>query len=240
MADFSIIQKIKLVFDTVISTPFFIFYAIIGMFLVGLIIFDIKKHKKISKIVYILCLVFLVTFFFIKYFNTIIKIFDSFIEIFMKALYFPNLGIYITVLIIINLTFVFIMISKKSYKASKIITSLIATLIDLIFIMIIGLIAKNKIDITSDIKLYSDSTILTLLQISMALFVSLYLLLIFVKLHHRLKLYDKNVTFDNEFYPDMGLYIKNTNVTGKFSDSDIKIFKVIHFSDNGGKEYNDQ
>lgn len=239
MADFSIIQKIKLVLDTVISTPFFIFYAIIGMFLVGLIIFDIKKHKKISKIVYILCLVFLVTFFFIKYFNTIIKIFDSFIEIFMKALYFPNLGIYITVLIIINLTFVFIMISKKSYKASKIITSLITTLIDLIFIMIIGFISKNKIDITSDVKLYSDSTILTLLQISMALFVSLYLLLVFVKLHHRLKLYDKNVTFDNEFYPDMGLYIKNTNIKGKFSDSDIKVFKVIDFSDNGGKKYND-
>lgn len=235
MADFSIVQKVKLVFDTAISTPFFITYAIVGLFLVALIIFDIKKHKKISKIVYIICLIFLVTFFLVKYFDIIIKVIDSFVEIFIKAIYFPSLGLYITILIITNLTSGFILLSKKSYKSYKIITSSITTLIDLLFIMIIGIISKNKIDITSDVKLYSDSTILTLLQISMILFVSLYLLLIAIKLYHRLKLYDKNVTFDNEIYPDMGIYIKNKNTKGKFSDSDIRIFKVIDFSDDRRK-----
>lgn len=229
------IKKIKLVFDTAISTPFFIVYAILGLILVGLIIFDIKKYKKISRILYIVCIIFLATFFIIKYFDVIIKVIDSFVEILLKTLYFPNLGIYITILIITNLTFVFTTISEKSYKIYKIISSLITTLIDLLFIMIIGIISKNHIDISSDVKLYSDSTILTLLQISMGLFVSLYLLLMLARIHWRLKLYDKNVTFDNEVYPDMGLYIKNNSTNGKISDKYIRIFKVIDFSDKGRK-----
>lgn len=229
------IKKIKLVFDTAISTPFFIVYAILGLILVGLIIFDIKKYKKISRILYIVCIIFLATFFIIKYFDVIIKVIDSFVEILLKTLYFPNLGIYITILIITNLTFVFTTISEKSYKIYKIISSLITTLIDLLFIMIIGIISKNHIDISSDVKLYSDSTILTLLQISMGLFVSLYLLLMLARIHRRLKLYDKNVTFDNEVYPDMGLYIKNNSTNGKISDKYIRIFKVIDFSDKGRK-----
>ena len=229
------IKKIKLVFDTAISTPFFIVYAILGLILVGLIIFDIKKYKKISRILYIVCIIFLATFFIIKYFDVIIKVIDSFVEILLKTLYFPNLGIYITILIITNLTFVFTTISEKSYKIYKIISSLITTLIDLLFIMIIGIISKNHIDISSDVKLYSDSTILTLLQISMGLFVSLYLLLMLARIHWRLKLYDKNVTFDNEVYPDMGLYIKNNSTDGKISDKYIRVFKVIDFSDKGRK-----
>lgn len=229
------IKKIKLVFDTAISTPFFIVYAILGLILVGLIIFDIKKDKKISRILYIVCIIFLATFFIIKYFDVIIKVIDSFVEILLKTLYFPNLGIYITILIITNLTFVFTTISEKSYKIYKIISSLITTLIDLLFIMIIGIISKNHIDISSDVKLYSDSTILTLLQISMGLFVSLYLLLMLARIHRRLKLYDKNVTFDNEVYPDMGLYIKNNSTNGKISDEYIRVFKVIDFSDKGRK-----
>ena len=229
------IKKIKLVFDTAISTPFFIVNAILGLILVGLIIFDIKKYKKISRILYIVCIIFLATFFIIKYFDVIIKVIDSFVEILLKTLYFPNLGIYITILIITNLTFVFTTISEKSYKIYKIISSLITTLIDLLFIMIIGIISKNHIDISSDVKLYSDSTILTLLQISMGLFVSLYLLLMLARIHWRLKLYDKNVTFDNEVYPDMGLYIKNNSTDGKISDKYIRVFKVIDFSDKGRK-----
>ena len=229
------IKKIKLVFDTAISTPFFIVYAILGLILVGLIIFDIKKYKKISRILYIVCIIFLATFFIIKYFDVIIKVIDSFVEILLKTLYFPNLGIYITILIITNLTFVFTTISEKSYKIYKIISSLITTLIDLLFIMIIGIISKNHIDISSDVKLYSDSTILTLLQISMGLFVSLYLLLMLARIHWRLKLYDKNVTFDNEVYPDMGLYIKNNSTDAKISDEYIRVFKVIDFSDKGRK-----
>ena len=132
MADLSIVEKIKLLFNTAISTPFFITYALVGILLVIFMIVDIKKHKKFSRIIYVISGIFLITFFLIKYFNIILKVVDSFIEIILKALYFPNLGIYIIMFIIINGTFIYHLISKKVYKSSKIIVSLITFFIDFI------------------------------------------------------------------------------------------------------------
>jgi len=60
MADLSIVEKIKLFFNTAISTPFFIGYAVIGILLVVFMIFDIRKKKKFSKIIYIVSGIFLI------------------------------------------------------------------------------------------------------------------------------------------------------------------------------------
>ena len=217
MADLSIVEKIKLLFNTAISTPFFILYAVVGILLVIFMIIDIKKKKKFSKYIYIISGIFLITFFFIKYFNIILKVIDSFVEIVIKALYFPNLGIYIVMLIIANIIFVYNMISKKTYKSSKIIAGIITILIDFIFILIIGIISSEKIDITSEVKLYSDATMLTLLQISMALFASEGLLLGLSLASHKLKKYDK-------------ISIEEKNNT--FSKENIRVFKILNFGDN--------
>ena len=197
MADLSITQKIKLFFNTAVSTPFFILYAVIGIFLVVFMIFDIKKKKRFSKVIYILSGLFLISFFFIKYFNVILKVIDSFVEIILKALYFPNLGIYVVMLIITNGTFIYNLISKKTSKSAKGITGVINIIIDFIFIMIVGIISSEKIDVTSEVKLYSDTTILTLLQMSMALFASQYLLLLLIMASHKFKRFD---SFLNFFY----------------------------------------
>jgi len=217
MADLSIVEKIKLLFNTAISTPFFIFYAIVGILLVVFMIIDIKKHKKFSKIIYIISGIFLITFFLIKYFNIVLKVVDSFIEIILKALYFPNLGIYIIMLIITNATFIYNMINKKSHKSSKIVSGVINILIDFIFILVIGIISSEKIDITSEVKLYSDATILTLLQISMALFASEYLLLGLCVASNKFKKYDNKIE------------ITANESKNSFSKNDIRVFKVLNF-----------
>ena len=222
MADLSVVEKIKLLFNTAISTPFFITYAVIGILLVVFMIIDIKKHKKFSKIIYIISGIFLITFFLIKYFNIVLKVIDSFVEIILKALYFPNLGIYIMMIIIINGMFIYNLISKKVYKSSRIIVSIITVLIDFIFILIIGIISSEKIDVTSEVKLYSDATILTLLQISMAFFASEYILLLFVKISHRLKKYDK---INNK------IEITSGSTINTFPSEYVKVFKIINFGD---------
>ena len=230
MADFSIFQKLKLFFNTVISTPFFISYAVLGVVLIFIMIYDIKKHKKFSKIIYVTSFVFLVTFFVIKYFNIILKFFDSFIELLLNTLYFPNLGLYIGMLIILNITLGFSVISKKVNKSSKICTTVISIIVDFIFILIVGIVSKNKIDVTSDVKLYSDPTVLTLLQISMALFVSLYLILLFIYLHHKLKKYDAKNINSNVIIPSMGIYFDDEIEENKFSNDQIKLIKIIDFN----------
>ena len=222
MADLSIVDKIKLLFNTAISTPFFIFYAVIGILLVVFMVIDIRRHKKFSKFIYIISGIFLITFFCIKYFNVILKVVDSFVEIILKALYFPNLGIYIIMLIITNFTFIYTMISKKSYKSNKIISGIINIIIDFIFILIIGIISSEKIDITSEVKLYSDETILTLLQISMALFASEYMLLGLSLASHKLKKYDKKYN---------KLEISNIENTNSIPSENVRVYKILNFGD---------
>ena len=234
MADFSIFKKIKVFFETVISTPFFISYAILGVILIVLMIYDIKKHKKLSKIIYITSSICLITFFIIKYFNIILKFVDSFIELILNTLYFPNLGLYVTMLIIINVTLAIVNISKKMYRSTKICTSIITIIVDFIFILSVGIISKNKIDITSEVKLYSDSTVLTLLQISMSLFVSLYLILLLIYLYNKFKKYDViKINNKKSTVPDMGIYFDDDindngdNSLNKFSKDKIKLIKII-------------
>lgn len=236
MADFSVVEKIKLFFDSVISTPFFLCYAIVGILLIILMILDIKKKKKFSKLIYILCLTFLFSFVVIKYFKYIIKIFDTFIEIVIKTLYFPNIAIYLVMLLISNITFLVILFSKKNIRSYKIISIIGTGIIDFLFIMILSFIAKNNIDISIDVKLFEDSNILTFLQLSMAAFTSMYLLLLFARLYRRFKLFDKNVTFDDELYPDMGLYVKKNNIKGIFNDNEVKLIKIIDFSNKGDQD----
>lgn len=235
MADFSIIQKLKLFFETVVSTPFFFLYAILGIILIVIMIIDIKKHKKISKILYFIVLTFLITFVLIKYFNLIIRVIDTFVDVIIKALYFPSIGLYITILLISNIMFFVIFLSKKFSKGYKVVSVVCNVIIDFMFIMILGIIAKNNIDITHDVKLYSDSTLLTLLQLSMGTFFSMYLLFLLIKVYHRFRIYDKVVTFDNEEYPDMGLYIKDNCASIGFPVSQIQVIKVIDFQSKDGQ-----
>ena len=182
MADLSIVEKVKLFFETVVSTPFFLIYAILGIVLAIIMIVDIKKHKKISSILYFMVFSFLTTFVLIRYFSVIVNIIDTFIEVIVKALYFPSIGFYITMLLVSNATFLVLFFSKKAKKSYKIVSGISNMLIDFLFIMIVSIIAKNNIDINLDVKLYSNSTILVLLQLSISLIFSMYILLFFIKI----------------------------------------------------------
>ena len=137
-------------------------------------------------------------------------------------------------LIIINVTLAIVNISKKMYRSTKICTSIITIIVDFIFILSVGIISKNKIDITSEVKLYSDSTVLTLLQISMSLFVSLYLILLLIYLYNKFKKYDViKINNKKSTVPDMGIYFDDDindngdNSLNKFSKDKIKLIKII-------------
>ncbi len=53
MDNFSLLDKIKILFNTIISSPFFSLSALIGIILAILMIIDIIKHKKVRKRYYI-------------------------------------------------------------------------------------------------------------------------------------------------------------------------------------------
>ena len=211
MANFSFADKMKILFNTILSTPFFSLSAIIGLILAILMIVDIIKHKKIRKRYYIAAWFFIFIFIVTKYSKVIPKLLDNLINQIFMALYFPSIGVYMFLLIIINIGFIYCLV-KNIHKSYKILTGIISIIMDLLFVLIINLLLDNNIDITSEITLYTNSKLLVLLELSTALFVSWILLIIFISAYLKLKVLDNNLLFENDIqYPEMDVYINETN-----------------------------
>lgn len=215
MENVSFLDKIRILLNTIISKPFFSISALVGIILAVLMIIDIIKHKKIRKRYYILAWFFIFIFIVTKYMKVIPTLVDNLINQIFLTLYFPSIGVYMFLLIIVNIGFIYTLI-KNIHKSYKILTGIISIILDLLFIIIINIILENKIDITSEITLYTNSNLLVLLELSTALFVSWILLIIFISAYLKLKVLDNNVIFTNDItYPKMDVYINETNNTYK-------------------------
>ena len=215
MENISFLEKLKILFSTIISKPFFALSALIGVVLAILMIIDIIKRKKIRKRYYIASWFFIFLFIVTKYMNVIPTLIDNLINQIFLILYFPNIGVYMLLLLIINIGFIYSLI-KNIHKSYKILSGIISILMDLLFIFIINLIIDNKIDLTSEITLYTNSNLLVLLELSTALFVSWILLIIFISAYLKLKVLDNNLLFVQDIeYPEMEVYVNNTNTVYK-------------------------
>ncbi len=215
MANYSILDKIKILFKTIISNPFFSLSALFGLILAILMIIDIIKQKKIRKRYYIAAWFFVFFFITTKYMKVIPKLFDNLINQIFMTLYFPSIGVYMFLLIAVNVGFIYCLI-KNIHKSYKILSGIISIILDLLFVIIINIIVENNIDITSEITLYTNSNLLVLLEISTALFVSWILLIIFISAYLKLKVLDNNLLFEKDLtYPEMDVYVNDSNSTYK-------------------------
>ena len=197
MNDFSLIEKINILMELISSSSLFLFCSMIGISLLIFFIVCIIKNKKINKWVFITVFSFIGLIVFINYSSIIIKIIDAIIDSVFKALYFPNLPIYVSILIVSNICLIVSLINKKETKIRKIINLICSSILDILFIFIIGVVSKYNIDIYEEINLYTNSTLLVLLELSMGIFTSWILVRLFESAHVKLKKYDKRE------YPEM-------------------------------------
>lgn len=211
MSNFSLIEKIKILVNTIISTPFFSLSALVGIVLSILMIIDIIKHKKIRKQIYIASWFFIFLFIIIRYINIIPKLIDNLINQIFMTLYFPSMGVYMLILIAINISFIYCLF-KNIDKAYKILTGIVSIILDLLFVLIVNIIAEGNIDISAEISLYTNSKLLVLLELSTAIFVSWILLVIFISAYLKLKKLDNNLLFDQDIsYPKMDIYVNDSS-----------------------------
>lgn len=197
MNDFSLIEKINILMELISSSSLFLFFSMIGISLLIFFILCIIKNKKINKWIFIAVFSFIGLIIFVNYSSIIIKILDTIIDSVFKTLYFPNLPIYTTILIISNVCLIISFINKKETKAKKIINLICASILNILFVFIISVVSTYNIDIYEEINLYTNSTLLVLLELSTGIFTSWILVRLFESAHTKLKKYDKKE------YPEM-------------------------------------
>ena len=203
MEDVSFIDKLNIVSDIILSSPLFL--VSILLIEIGLIIYLlIKKGKlKLQKWMIISIWSILALIIIVIYHKVFFNLIDNFINYIFTALYFPNLAVYISVILISNIFYFISVFNKKINKKYNLINITNALLLDILMIFIIDIVNKNNIDIYEKVTVFSNSKLLVLLELSTGIFTSWILLNIFISLKEKLRKYDKAE------YPDMPEIIFN-------------------------------
>lgn len=231
MNQLTFVEKIKVLFELLFSSPIIIGIFAFSMALMILLFFYSRINKKIIKYVFILIYVGLIGFTVFKYGNYFLTSIDSFLTLFMANIYFPIIPVYIVIMLISFIIMIITLSSKKKSRVVKVINTVFFTFIQMLFALFIYIVESNNIDLSSNTGLYTNEQTMTLLELGMGLFVIwMVLLLVILYLKKADKIF-KSKTVDNQ--DDFDEYINDYNepkVTVK--NENVSFDKNSNFSFN--------
>ena len=201
----SIIDKIKLIWNTIVNSreiKFIIpFLGIILTVVILSFFFSQAKYRKIYLLVY----VFIITALMIVYFNPISKLITHFLDTVVNGLLFPNLALYMGILVVVNVILIVTVFNDNLSKFLKGINLSFFGLIQLLLVFIIKNIVNNNIDITKRLTSDTNIQLLILVEASIFVFVLWLLFLLVIKLVNHIKENNeetvevKNVTYESSY-----------------------------------------
>ena len=168
MTYLSVIEKFKILFDMLLKFKLVFIFAI----LILLITF-VYMFKKISSRKYMLIVSVLMILMFgvsiVSNYKILMDTFDNFSTIFFRNIYFPSIYVYIGILVFNFVVFITSVLSTKK-KIYKVINTINFILNNILFAIVLNIIAKNKIDIFSMSSLYTNTSLVAILELSIGTF----------------------------------------------------------------------
>lgn len=179
MTYLSIIEKLRILLDMLLDFKFILIFVILLLILTFLYaIRRINRKKYALMMISTFILLFAISI--ISNYKVLANTFDNFTTIFFGNIYFPSIYVYIGVLVICFITFITSILNTMLKKTYKIINSIMFVCNNILLIIVLNIIAKNKIDIFSVSSLYTNNNLVAILEISMNLFILWVLSLIIV------------------------------------------------------------
>ncbi len=204
MEELSFFDKLKVLFDNILDHPLFTL-----LFLVPVVLFFLqKKHgKKVYVIVYFLTIL---TVLFV-FGDVIFDLFDNFMDGLFMVLYFPNFVTLFIVVILSSLFALMSLFSKKMYKVNRVINYTSFGIIQMLFTLILITVRINKINIYKDNALYTNSDVLTLMQLLIGMFAFQVIIILVINLINKFTyMLDKKSGKFSEPDSESVSYLKNT------------------------------
>lgn len=170
MTYLSIIEKLNILFNTMLDFHFILVFSVL---LIMFTFLYIVKKINIKKYSLLMILSFVVVFgiSIISNYEVLYNTFDNFATIFFGNIYFPSIYVYIGVLVISFIAFIVSILNVMLKKVYKVINSIMFVVNNVLFVIILNIIAKNKIDIFSIDSLYTNTSLVAILELSMGLFI---------------------------------------------------------------------
>lgn len=171
MRDLSLITKLQTVFDLITSRNLYLMILVLLVFLTIIFITTNGSNRKQSKKAYIL--LYLAGFIFIafQYGGSILTLIDYAINEVFITYYFPNIVIYLIMLIITNAILWKTIFNDKVNFKLKVINSIAFAIIMYLFILAVSSINNLNLDVFNITELYSSNQVRSLLELSMFIFV---------------------------------------------------------------------
>lgn len=179
MSYLSIAEKFKILFDMILDFKFI--FIFLGVLVIATFLYLIKKidNRKYIMIITLSLLLILGIDIVINY-KELAEVFDNFMTIFFSNIYFPSVYVYVGTLLIVAIAFITSMFNKMLNKVYKIINGITFVMNNILLVIILNIIAKNKIDVFTPNELYTNINLVAVLEISIGLFVLWILSLIVV------------------------------------------------------------
>ena len=168
MTYLSIIEKLKILFNMMLDNKLVLIFSIAISAISLLYFIKVISYKKSISLILIALIITLITSISTNY-KVLSKTFDNFMTILFSNIYFPSIYVYLVILLISMIVFIvslFNTILKKSYK---IVNNIFFIMNSILFIIIINIIAKNKLDVFSN-TMYSNINLVSILEINMIIF----------------------------------------------------------------------
>lgn len=170
MNEYSFLDRVSTILDMITSSGFFVALFITICLTIIILVIDSKVRKKWIKyglgFVYFGIMIYVVY----RYGNYALSLNDSFVERVFTAMYFPNLVTYISMMIITVFVMISAFINKKTTSFSKILYLVFFGIIWFLFVLVLDTVKSNNIDIYDKVSIYSDESLMILLQASMYVF----------------------------------------------------------------------
>lgn len=166
----SIIEKI-LCLGNLVRTSWINLLVLAIAFLFLLLLFSKKVSKKVCFIFIFIATAGLLGYTIYSHYEPLLTISESISDNFFTNIYFPSTYVYLFVLIIIDIVTIGSLLKLKGNNGYKTVNGICFLITNFIFSLILELVADNKIDIFSKTSLFSNTDLVTLLELSINVFI---------------------------------------------------------------------
>ena len=171
MSPLSLMTKLQTVFDLITSRNLYLMMLVVIIFLTIIFITTNGSNRKQSKRTYIFLYLAAFIFIAIQYGSSFMTLVDYAINEVFITYYFPNIVIYLLMLVITNIVLFKTIFNDKIDFKLKVINGSAFAIIMYLFILAISSINNLNLDVFNITELYSSNAVRSLLELSMFIFV---------------------------------------------------------------------
>ncbi len=181
MSQISFMEKLGVIWKMMSSSYIYLivlfFFAILAYFFIT----TNRSNQKQSKRTYILIYILVLLVICIQYGSGMGAFFDYLMNNLAIVFYFPNIVVYVLMILTANIILWISLFYKETDKNIKILNSVSFCLIHYLLILVLGIVAKKKLDVFTLESLYSSKEAMSLIELSNLIFIIWMMLLLLYK-----------------------------------------------------------